>query len=174
MNIMSNTYVPAIEDFHVGYEYWFKTIHIKSPALRNETWVKMKLADAHWLLSTKQHLEKGLIRTEFLTIQHLEEDGWEYKATMLIADYSEGGRDVSIFRLDRNDVSLYFIPDEQKIRIVKMDYSRETTSPMGFIDSISATFTCPSINELRQVCKLLGISKDESNPFRRANNLTII
>jgi hypothetical protein len=91
-------------------------------------------------------IRAGFLYTKYLTKEDIQAEGWTLGELCRI-----------YWSFEKDNVKLFFYEQTHEVRIYKVDFSRETTQEGGFKDDIAATFKCPSINEFRYICKLLGI-----------------
>lgn len=152
-------YTPAIEDMHAGYEceeqiypeydkpFWKPLIigneYNPTDSFRERKTIKLPFPE--------------FIRTPYLTKEQLIKDGWKYSASMLYGNVTDGdiegmfekGNIMCIVNYKLHKITLFIIDpskrmDEAIIWGVQPEHFRFTCN-------------CPSINEFRQICKLLNI-----------------
>lgn len=140
---MSKYYTPDISDLFVGYECEF----LEDPS--QEKWTPFVFKN---ISSEPEHgwsITMSSVRTPYLTKEQIEKEGWEETENNYVRVW--GG-----YSFKKRNMSLRFSPTEGLL-IINIDFSRETTHPMGYPDDSMFKGKCPSINEFRKICKLLGI-----------------
>ena len=125
---MDKCYTPQIEDIRTGYEFEiFRE--------RDNTWWDSKTTfpneSLDWIINK---LKEGRLRVAYLTKEQIEKDGW--KNTHFREDLSG---------YNKGKFNLSFYHDNSFIRIWNGN------------EVIVFEGKCPSINELRQIMKLLEI-----------------
>ena len=153
----SKYYTPDISDLFVGYECEKAILDYSSTGLAPVGWEPYKIGqDANW--------EKGLremetfilwntrsLRTPYLTKEQIESEGWKYEGAK---DYLLFGYDVMQGFHNAMEKGDYVIQGRslfgsQHLKIFdRSDQEGAHCVFEGF---------CPSINEFRKICKLLGI-----------------
>ena len=133
---------PAKEDIHIGYEiesYEWSMDEAGDPALNYDRWVPVKL-EQPFVQTILQYGVNG-IRVPYLTDQQIVDEGWEKTFD-----------NASLFNKKIEDYT-YFIShnDEHKIEMSKIKDLRNDSSIQLFNGK------CPSINEFRFICKLIGV-----------------
>lgn len=133
-------YTPNIEDIRIGYECEV----LVSPTINSVDWSPLsKIID-------KEDLNRVLIvydrnnlsvRTSYLTKEEIEAEGWKLVSI-------EGWIDCLHKKSVLSNCSYYLWLESNELEIRK-----------DFIDLESTVYKgkCPSINEFRYICKLLGI-----------------
>jgi len=161
---MNNKYfTPQIEDIRVGYELERAIVRLKPNHTSNndtfiEGWYNTTILPLDFSLGWLNFIEKKLIRVPFLTREQIENEGWEYKETITYHDM------VTKENLPDADKLIFTNRYLQKLGWKKGDNYIEIYSDYndeGYYDSSNITNLflgeCPSINELRTICKLLKI-----------------
>ena len=134
-NEESKYYIPDIEDLRVGYEYEFQGIP--------KGWHKMIFSEENSLKNIKYNIEKltDAIRVPYLTKEQIESEGWtEIHDREYIKEKSTP--DLRI---------IYWFSPGGKKYLSKFEKRYKGVSHTIFEGD------CPSINEFRYICKLLGI-----------------
>lgn len=138
-------YTPDISDLFVGYEC----------ELEDPTWRPI-LVSKHYLPRAITKLANRLIRTSYLTKEQIGKEGWEIKD--VFNDEMTHTYPCS-FRAEKkiDDICVYRIKwtNEFSGRILKI--GAHLTLPTLEKTLILFIGKCPSINEFRKICKLLGI-----------------
>lgn len=136
---MSNQqyYTPAVEDIFVGYEGEYQRLDD-----RPDKWRKIVYdgcCDPHCFAND------FCVRTPYLTREQIEAEGWKcYDTPADVMKFEDG------FLLYRNNINLRYFNSTKQLRLLK--------KPMD----IFFEGHCPSINEFRRICKMVGIEKKES------------
>lgn len=129
----SKYYIPEIEDIHIGYEC---EVHIHSYG-QGWRW-EPHIYPAGGTLP----LEIKAVRTPYLTKEQIESEGWEDKTLKLnIGSW--------IFEKDNWRATYMFTTKLMWMMGLSED-------KLIKVDSVFKG-KCPSINEFRKICKLLGI-----------------
>lgn len=136
-NMNNKYFTPAIEDLRVGYEYEVKVLGI---SIENFIWTKAKIQSGDRLDYVanliKFFAENNHVRVPYLTKEQIEAEGWEE------FNYAGPG-----YR-NKEGVGLKYNFETKKLNILK---------PAGGFKHEVFIGTCPSINELRYICKLLNV-----------------
>lgn len=137
-------FTPSIEDIRVGYELEYYTKRFFSTGEVKETWTPVVVRTPTVPLYIGEVMKKTA-RVPYLTKEQIEAEGWELTAAhdnkTLQYNYRKG------------DVDLYFRPDRRQVFLNRLDYSRTGRHDTDF----TLVLKDISINELRYICKLLGI-----------------
>lgn len=160
-----NYYTPSIEDIHVGYECEHTTDTLTFRVNNTDKIIKDKLYPYDVINYLKWIIEDGheiseFIRTPYLTKEQIEKEGW----VKLDNKFNDTQRIVHIpdyeLKTEFGSLRLY-IPDLDKvyedIRIEK--YTKGNPNDVWSMSSFYTIYRglCPSINEFRQITKLLNI-----------------
>jgi hypothetical protein len=124
-------YIPDIEDIRVGYE--FEILH-------KDLWMKEDF-DPLYLSFYLAELAVHKIRTPYLTKEQIEAEGWEIKYNHDVLVGFQKGEGMYPVLAEYNTESHH-------LTIRTGSWYPEETIYYG---------KCPSINEFRKICKLLGI-----------------
>lgn len=137
MENQNKYYAPEIEDIRVGYEcqlFWNQDM------LPEDDWydaiVRDSLTEDWDFIDWIGKIANSKVRVPYLTKEQIEEEGWKYDLTPL----------ESIHFFNKGTYKLTLFP-EQYIII------NDNNNP----DIVYYHGHCPSINELRYICKLLKI-----------------
>lgn len=142
--IENKYYTPSIEDLHVGYEIESHECSMDErgvPELNYDRWVKMPL-DKSYLTTILKYGLRG-IRVLYLTQQQIEDEGWTYSHT----NFNDW-----VFK--KGIYTFQYLYDK------KAGYISEITDPHGYGGEENFVIfrgNCKSINEFKQIQKLLGI-----------------
>lgn len=134
---MNNYYTPDVSDIFVGYEC----------ELEGCGWRSISISK-HYMSRALQKLKNGLLRTPYLTKEQIIAEGWEDVTPEL---------NIGIWHFENGHRIVRYNFIDKIAWIMNVDFSRETTRPMGFPDDGDFRGKCPSINEFRKICKLLSI-----------------
>lgn len=161
----SKYFTPDIEDLYIGYECEEPVLDYSSSGPIKE-WKKKIIGD-DW--DGNLDLRNGtiprlphpqMIRTPFLTTEQIEKEGWVKQENKLNEDQRFGWVPDYDFKTSFGSLRLY---------ITKMDVPSENitiemyrASDPNIVWSLSSKWIayrgkCPSINEFRKICKLIGI-----------------
>lgn len=143
---MDKYYTPDIEDLFVGYEFEFAPSNDENVYNWKAGILQSPGANEYIL----DRLKKGRLRTPYLTTEQIEKEGWERTENKFLNE-----RGIEQFK--KRHMFLNYDPSDKGLLIINLDFSRETTRPMGYPDDSSFKGRCPSINEFRKICKLMGI-----------------
>jgi hypothetical protein len=149
---MENKYsIPNYKDFKIGEEFIFsyrKTDNLFDALLSGE----------YWNIPIIENIDIfNYIRIPHLTKEQIENEGWIYKETITYSDTKENLPDAD---------KLIFAKDD---RLTKLTWKKKDNFIQIYIDlndegcyelfNTTDLFLgeCPSINELRYICKLLKI-----------------
>lgn len=143
---MEKYYTPAIEDIHVGYECEIKSFE------EDEKWIKVIFSTPDLTpplnkMVTDQgeiYFVPNSLRTPYLTKEQIEAEGWvEHNGQDFIVAV---GYEFNRIPFSKGDYRLDYNYELQILAISK------------FSDFLFCYYgKCPSINELRVICKLLDI-----------------
>lgn len=154
-------YIPKIEDIRVGYE-----CEVKVPttdAFEHDTWKSFILenrsskwgGDCSELDEVINKIRLGQTRTPYLTKKQIEAEGWESLDLSKGFAYRNGVPD---YRAGFRKGNFFLTLDTRKphVEIWAADVTLIDWLP-EFPESFRVNIPCPSINEFRQISKLLGI-----------------
>jgi hypothetical protein len=164
---MEKYYVPGIEDIKIGYEcevvsnYWEEEVSFEDW----KPWVvsaqDIKYADRKGvtaiglLFPPFPDRNPPRIRTPYLTKEQIEKEGWEFRKTNKVRWWYEKPFEVCFGGIPMSPAHKYW-----EIQLVHdPEYAAIKISAKISDDTLSDIFEgkCPSINELRQIQKLLQI-----------------
>jgi len=130
-------YTPEIEDLHVGYEFQFAPSNSEDNYNWKDGVIQAPGANQYLL----ERLEKGRMRTPYLTKEQIEKEGWE----VTIGHWTsfKKNRYFGIWLGDKICINLNDVLDD--------NFTEATSNGRLYYGK------CPSINEFRKICKLLGI-----------------
>src|SRR5687767_11758335 len=134
-------YTPALEDLRVGYECEIFDDRLQDP--NNIQWIKVTLDDLHdvaWRVDDKN----WNVRTPYLTKEQIEAEGWEL---INVLEHSEESHESSWYQFKKGKYEVRWWGQPDYIEFYN-SRSKEDLIYEG---------KCPSINEFRTTCKLLGI-----------------
>ena len=139
-------YTPAIEDLRVGYECEHTTDTLTFKVNNTDEIIKDKLYShdvvnyLKWIIENNHEISE-FIRTPYLTKEQIEAEGWKSKT-----EYTGKFR----FVFEKGNSWLAWNPEENMMTIMPIDPSKEF-----YEHNVRYAGGCPSINEFRQICKLL-------------------
>lgn len=141
-------YIPEIEDIYLGYEFEFcSLVNPFTPEWVFMTLIKdnpYRFENSKGILEVMQtNIEKGYIRTPYLTKEQIENEGW--KSTNNSNKFTHP---VEVSLELNYDFDTHYLWITYPRYIVDEDIYYKANKYVG---------KCPSINEFRKICKLLEI-----------------
>lgn len=136
----SKYYTPSIEDIKVGYEYESKDKDIWK---NNSIQTIGQYTKAINLLDNPK-MDGYHIRTPYLTKEQIEAEGYKLTTQGSTTEYSRDGVSDKVYYFAKGDLVIFHIPEYHQVVIVNKGEKIFKGE-------------CPSINEFRYICKLLGI-----------------
>lgn len=119
-------YTPALEDLHIGYECLLFSEFI-------DDYQKINLTADETCMDLEDWLNKGYIRTPYLTKEQIKAEGWQSISPSYCFKMTKEG-----------ETRVHFIKEFDSIVIDRNQ-------------SVVYDGKCPSINEFRKIAKLLEI-----------------
>ena len=145
----SHYYTPKIEDLHVGYEFETYIPRWTAEGKNESKWVKKVFSEPLMYGDTlSSHIKSNFIRTPYLTKEQIEAEGWIYSQDDFLVNILK--RVPTHYWFVKNGYGCTLYPDKNSITI-------EDNRTHMMIQPILYNGLCPSINEFRVICKLLGI-----------------
>lgn len=143
-------YTPKVEDLHIGYECEILG-QSTSKLIKKVDWHKVEVG-FHQEIGEKVGINQvpglikaGKIRTPYLSAEQIKKEGWKLRT-----EYTGYYR----FVFEKGNSWLSFNPEERSILIMPIDPVKEF-----YEYNLRYAGSCPSINEFRKICKLIGVAQ---------------